>query len=84
MLDYVDNIDAPYAYVASGEAIRDAQRLLIAPGPHSYLLANAGSAMSSGNGHSILQLKGLGREVWADVSADTYIRTLRNEWPSGK
>ena len=84
MLDYVDNIDAPYAYVESGEAIRDAQRLLVGPGPYAYLLTKTDRVMSIGKGHSILQLKGLGREVWAGVSADTYIRALRNEWPSGE
>jgi hypothetical protein len=83
MLDYVDNIDAPYAYVESGEAIRDAQRLLVEPGSYAYLLTNVDRVMSTGKGISILQLRGLGRDVWAGVSADTYIRALRNEWPSG-
>lgn len=84
MLDYTDNIDAPYAYVESCEAISDAQRLLAGPSPYAYLLMKTGRVMSTGKGHSILQLRGLGRDVWAGVSADTYIRALRNEWPSGE
>jgi len=84
MLDYIDNIDAPYAYVESGEAIRDAQRLLVGPGPYAYLRTKADRVPSIGKSHSILQLRGLGREVWAGISADTYIQGLRNEWPSGE
>lgn len=83
MLDYADSIDAPYAYVESGEAIRDAQRLLAGPGPYASLPTKADRVLAIGKGHSILQLRGLGREVWAGVSADTYIQALRNEWPSG-
>jgi hypothetical protein len=30
---------------------------------------------------SILGLKGLGKEVWADVDADEYVNQLRDEWP---
>ncbi len=29
---------------------------------------------------SILGLKGLGKEVWADVDADEYVNQLRDEW----
>jgi hypothetical protein len=84
MLDYVASINAPYAYVESGEVIRDAQRLLIAPGPYAYLLTNSDRVTAIGEGHSILQLRGLGRDIWAGVSADSYIQALRNEWPSGE
>jgi hypothetical protein len=30
---------------------------------------------------SILGLKGLGKEIWADVDADEYVNQLRDEWP---
>jgi hypothetical protein len=84
MLDYIDSIDAPYAYVESGDAIRDAQRLLAEPGPYAYLLMKMDRVISTGKSPSILQLRGLGCDVWAGVSADTYLRALRNEWPSGE
>ena len=84
MLDYVDNIDAPYAYVESGDAIRDAQRLLVQPAPYAYLLMRTEKVQSTGKGHSVLELRGLGRDLWADVPADNYVRALRDEWPSGE
>lgn len=30
--------------------------------------------------HSILELAGLGKEVWADVDAQAYVDQLRSEW----
>jgi hypothetical protein len=30
---------------------------------------------------SILGLKGLGKEIWADVDADEYVNELRDAWP---
>jgi predicted aldo/keto reductase-like oxidoreductase len=30
---------------------------------------------------SILGLKGLGKEVWADIDADEYVDQLRDAWP---
>jgi hypothetical protein len=29
---------------------------------------------------SLLDLRGLGREIWAGESADAYVRRLREEW----
>ena len=83
MLDHLANIDAPYQHVQSHEVICDAQRLLVAPGPYAYLLIRSERGPAVGKGHSVLELRGLGREVWAGVSADSYVQALRNEWPSG-
>lgn len=30
--------------------------------------------------HSILELKGLGKEIWQDVDTDEYVNQLRDEW----
>ena len=30
--------------------------------------------------HSILELHGLGREIWQDVNARDYLNELRDEW----
>lgn len=83
MIDQLANIDAPYQHVQSHEVICDAQRLLVAQGPYAYLLLRPERDQAVGKGHSVLQLRGLGREVWAGVSADSYVQALRNEWPSG-
>jgi hypothetical protein len=31
--------------------------------------------------HSLLELKGLGKEIWQDMDADEYVNQLRDEWP---
>lgn len=28
----------------------------------------------------VLQLYGLGKEIWADTNADEYVRSLRSNW----
>jgi hypothetical protein len=28
----------------------------------------------------ILQMRGVGKEIWADVDADEYVRSLRADW----
>lgn len=33
--------------------------------------------------HSILELEGLGAEIWQDVDAQDYINQLRDEWDHG-
>ena len=30
--------------------------------------------------HSIMELRGLGKEIWAGVDPDQYVRELRKEW----
>ena len=30
--------------------------------------------------HSIMELHGLGKELWAGVDPDAYVRELRDEW----
>lgn len=83
MLDLLTNMDAPYQHVQSHEVICHAQRLLVAPEPNAYLLIRAERSLAAAKGHSVLQLRGLGRDLWAGVSADSYVQALRNEWSSG-
>jgi hypothetical protein len=33
-----------------------------------------------GEEHSILELEGLGAEMWKDVDAQEYVNALRDEW----
>jgi hypothetical protein len=28
----------------------------------------------------ILQMRGVGKEIWADTNADEYVRSLRSDW----
>jgi hypothetical protein len=30
--------------------------------------------------HSIMELEGLGKEIWEGVDPDEYVRNLRHEW----
>lgn len=35
----------------------------------------------SESGRSILELRGLGKELWDGIDAQEYVNELRNEWP---
>ena len=34
----------------------------------------------AGQMHSLLELDGLGAEIWTDIDAQEYVNELRNEW----
>jgi len=36
--------------------------------------------VNAGHAHSLLDLVGLGSEIWSNVDAQTYIDDLRDEW----
>ena len=38
------------------------------------------SGSDNGPRHSILELHGLGKEIWQDVDPNEYVRKLRDEW----
>jgi len=45
------------------------------------VIANeAAQASEPPGGEGLRDLAGLGREVWAGVDADSYVRDLRDEW----
>lgn len=47
------------------------------------LLATASMLKTQSNSQatvSLLQLDGLGKDIWASVQTDDYIQELRNEW----
>ncbi|MBI3271455.1 MAG: hypothetical protein HYZ53_20865 [Planctomycetes bacterium] len=73
-------LDAPYPYVVSEELLQDVSRLLRAAGvlggSTSVVLAKA----AQGRRRSILELRGLGKEVWAGIDATEYVDKLRDEW----
>lgn len=73
-------LDAPYDYVQTEKEISDVVELLYldqAPsgtGPTSIIIAR-----EKGNGN-LLQLKGLGKNIWSGIDAQKYIDELREEW----
>jgi hypothetical protein len=46
----------------------------------TLIMVIAESLTESSKTHSLLELKGLGAELWQGVDAQTYIDTLRDEW----
>lgn len=54
---------------------RQEQRLLF-----NVLQAELDNDDDNGQRHSILELHGLGREIWQGVDPKEYVRGLREEW----
>lgn len=54
---------------------REEQRLLF-----NVLQAELDNDDDNGQRHSILELHGLGREIWDGVDPKEYVRRLREEW----
>jgi hypothetical protein len=72
-------MSAPYVYVVSGKAIQDVTSLI----GEEYTLGGLTSVVLRQpwiGRHSILELRGLGREVWQGIDPKKYIDELRNEW----
>ena len=70
----------PYPYVISQHAVRDANRLVESlPGLETTSCLSLRSAEELRQ-HSILELQGLGKEIWAGVDALEYINELRDGW----
>lgn len=73
----IHELEAPYVYVASEQALADVTRLLeVVPkreGSTSVVL----SATGHERGRSILELEGLGKEIWEGVDPRKYIDELR-------
>ena len=43
-------------------------------------LPEEGSPSSETQRHSILELRGLGKEIWEGIDAQEYINQMRDEW----
>lgn len=54
---------------------REEQRLLL-----DVLRNELDTAANGDKGRSILELHGLGREIWQGVDPEDYVRALREEW----
>ena len=73
-------LDAPYPYVVSENAVRDVVELLRATWESAAATSTLMIALDRASPRSILELEGLGREVWEGVDAKRYIDELRDEW----
>ena len=70
------DIDAPYHYVVSEQVIAEVRRLIWA----APVSDGTSVVLSEGTARSILELEGLGMEIWKDVDPAKYINDLRDEW----
>ncbi|CAN5907016.1 hypothetical protein BH20PSE1_BH20PSE1_20880 [soil metagenome] len=67
-----------YPYVVSKRVIRDVERLLDVTATSSAVsMVGLTPQMRT---QSILELEGLGKDVWAGIDARQYIDDLRDEW----
>ncbi len=73
-------LDAPYQYVVVERAVSDVARLLRVEPQEELVVSDWYRRTRPGQRRSILDLEGLGAEVWAGVDAKRYIDELRNEW----
>ena len=69
-------MSAPYEYVYSGKAIQDVTSLI----DEEICLTSVVLRQPWARRHSILELRGLGRETWQGVDPKKYIDELRDEW----
>jgi len=68
-----------YAYVVSGKAIQDVTSLI----GEEYTLGGMTSVVLRQpwtRRHSIMELRGVGRDIWQGIDPKKYIDELRNEW----
>ena len=71
------DLNAPYAYVVSDDAVADVRRLLLVVPNHSVSQSAWSMRLRT---RSLLELEGLGREVWKGIDPQQYIEGLRDEW----
>lgn len=73
-------LNAPYQYVVAEQAVHDVARLLGAREQEELVVSDWYRRVRPGPQRSILELEGLGAEIWAGVDAKQYVDELRNEW----
>lgn len=73
-------LNAPYRYVVVEQAVSDVARLLVPEEQEELVVSDWYRRARPGPHRSILELEGLGVEIWAGVDAKEYIDELRDEW----
>jgi len=73
---------APYETVLEmAESLAAGERLRLVEELKQKVPATTPSeAPATGKKHSIMELKGLGKEIWQGMDATEYVRELRAEW----
>ena len=67
-------ISASYQRVASQQDISEIEKVLKVDAVQTSV-----SSLATGL-PSLLSLMGLGKEIWKDVDAQTYVKKIRDEW----
>lgn len=73
-------LHAIYRYVVVQRAVSDVARLLAAEGQQELVASDWYRRVRPGQQRSILDLEGLGAEIWVGVDAKQYVDGLRDEW----
>jgi len=73
-------LNAPYQYVVVEQAVSDVARLLVTHAEDELVVSDWYRRVRPGPRRSILELEGLGAEIWAGVDAKQYVDELRDEW----
>ncbi|MBI1865250.1 MAG: hypothetical protein HYR98_05920 [Nitrospirae bacterium] len=74
------DLHCAYSHVVSTDAVRDTERLLeivVGPGGETSVVRMKPEREGP---RSILEIEGLGKDVWEGIDAKKYIDELRNEW----
>ena len=80
MLMTAQDLHAPYAYVSSEELVRQVVRLLMLGRETGVSTSITATESERAPRRSLMELEGLGKEIWEGVDAAEYIRELRDEW----
>jgi hypothetical protein len=76
-----EDLFSNYSSVVSEPVVRDAERLLNAPTSRAASVTLLPKSLkTAAHQRSLLELEGLGREIWEGVDATEYVEALRREW----
>jgi len=76
----LQELNAPYQYVVTETVVSEVDRLLESGAQEEHVVSTWYRRMRRGPDRSILELEGLGAEIWAGVDAQQYVNELRNDW----
>lgn len=76
----LQRLDDSYLSVTSERAVSHVKRLLQGEGRENPSTSVILTLPKQPRRYSILELRGLGKEIWRGVEAQTYINELRKEW----
>jgi hypothetical protein len=71
---------SPYRHVVDGSAIADASRLLDVDATDDLVTSDWYRRLYGKSTRSLLELKGLGKNLWGGTDPQAYVDELRDEW----